>query len=513
MTSRLIFILSAAIFITGCGSEGFITDDATEFEAKVLLEEASRIEADSSVKNHLPDIYEQEPKIIETSSGTKVVYFTKNQPPNVLAGLLKNQLKCSANPSSTTNQIIISCKNKAQAEEAISFLNSVDVLPVQIKISCMLIEHYADLTMDRETTVHIGELFGTDITLSGKQKGGKYSDYLPNFPGALLREPDRADLSLDLGFEDGNIGDTDFVRVVVDMLESRGYLKVMMNPELEVVSGQKATFKSREQVPTIRVITERNRDPYNLTEYIWVEDYLEVVPHLYADGTIGIKTKVLMGSKSTPEGVVQQRIISRKGIDIGENRVKPGQSLIIGGFKKAEKVSVIRGFPFLKDIPAVGLLFSSKDFEERAKEITFIITPSISSHGEPYDEMLKKVRAQLDDHVTDSEITRIIERMMIDPFQNEMHKREVKSRKDEEELKKVKAEINLANRSRELKKLRNQLNELKRRLEFEKSQASNAQKSAEEYQKEIEKVEKITEKLEKTINPDKKQNSKQGGKK
>jgi hypothetical protein len=60
--------------------------------------------------------------------------------------------------------------------------------------------------------------------------------------------------------------------------------------------------------------------------------------------------------------------------------------------RKVEKRSVVRGVPFLKDIPILGILFSSKDFEERAKEILFIITPTISNDGVPNKDVVELLR-------------------------------------------------------------------------------------------------------------------------
>jgi hypothetical protein len=60
--------------------------------------------------------------------------------------------------------------------------------------------------------------------------------------------------------------------------------------------------------------------------------------------------------------------------------------------RKSENRSVVRGVPFLKDIPILGILFSSKDFEEKATEITFILTPTISAGGKPHAEMVEYIR-------------------------------------------------------------------------------------------------------------------------
>ncbi|MCH8216646.1 MAG: hypothetical protein IH892_07730, partial [Planctomycetes bacterium] len=91
-------------------------------------------------------------------------------------------------------------------------------------------------------------------------------------------------------------------------------------------------------------------------------------------------------------GVKQTPIITERTITNGENRIRQGESLIIGGLRKTERRSVVRGVPFLKDIPMLGVLFSSKDFEERAKEVIFILTPTISNYGVPNEEMVEFIR-------------------------------------------------------------------------------------------------------------------------
>jgi hypothetical protein len=55
--------------------------------------------------------------------------------------------------------------------------------------------------------------------------------------------------------------------------------------------------------------------PYNITEYVDVIDSLLVTPHVFADGYIGLETKCVTGSKSTPEGVAQIPIITKREIE------------------------------------------------------------------------------------------------------------------------------------------------------------------------------------------------------
>ena len=218
----------------------------------------------------------------------------------------------------------------------------------------------------------------------------------PNFPGASLRESLRGDFGLDIGYWINKGVPGHQVRVLVDVLESRGYLKVLMNPTLESVNGQSAQVQIRDNAPIEKIVTERGNLSYSVTDYQWVEDTLRVTPYVYADGSIGLNTHITVGSKSKPEGVVQTPIITERSIDVGENRIQPGKSLIIGGMRKSEKRSVVRGVPFFKDLPVIGILFSSKDFEEKATEIIFVLTPSISAGGIEYKEAADMVREKFE---------------------------------------------------------------------------------------------------------------------
>jgi len=245
------------------------------------------------------------------------------------------------------------------------------------------------VTMDWETTLQIDRLFGESVALGGKVVDGVL---LPAFPGAALREPARAKFGLKVGYSKDLNMDGDKFRALVDVLVSRGYLKILMNPILTVVNGQQAEIITRDKVPIPKEVITKQLEPYTTTEYVWVEDSLRVTPHVYADGYIGLETSIKISSKSTPEGVKQLPIITERSITNKENRIRQGESLIIGGLRKSERRSVVRGVPFLKDIPFIGVLFSSKDFEERAKEIIFILTPTISHGGIPNAEMVESIR-------------------------------------------------------------------------------------------------------------------------
>ena len=133
----------------------------------------------------------------------------------------------------------------------------------------------------------------------------------------------------------------------------------------------------------------------------------------------------VMGSQSKPEGVVQKPIISERSIEVAENRIEPGRSLIIGGMRKSENRSVVRGVPFFKDLPLIGVLFSSKDFEENANEIVYILTPSISSGGVHYTEMAEMIREK---YRTPDQDT-LLDDLVADPLAGDVYTQYVEQRR------------------------------------------------------------------------------------
>lgn len=474
--------LVAVICISGCGD--FFASKPTELEVRAILSELSQVRESPHIDNLLPEMYRGPAKRITTKNGVKLLYFTKHHAVNELAQLVTEQFATKpvgnegkkevipgyvVSGNSATNQLIIQCPDDASTDRVQEFLKMVDVPPIQVNIDCLILERFADVTMDWETTILIENFLGERITLGGKTDDA--GNLLPAFPGASLREARRATFGLDVGYwaKQGIPGHQ--FRVMVDMLISRGYLKILLNPTLETVNGKEATVTIRDYAPIEKIVTKEGVDPYALTEYQWVEDTLKVTPSVFADGSIGLKTSIKIGSKSKPEGVVQTSIITERSIEIAENRIRPGESLVIGGMRKSEKRSVIRGVPFFKDIPILGALFSSKDFEEKATEIIFILTPSISSGSVEHAKVIEDIRRK---HAPLKYETSLGQ-ALTDPFGTGAYTDIIERKAVEAETARLRAEIETAAMSKDVEKMKDALSAAHRQLDAEKARVEKAQ--------------------------------------
>lgn len=490
-----VLIAGVVVFLSGCSDEfSRVTDEtSTTTEAKLILKRASEVRADPAVTNPLPRAYRRAPEILKTSKGWKVFYYTRNHSPKVVSELMKGQIKNSFSVSDETNQLIINCADQKDVDQVLSYLESVDVEPIQVKIDCIIVEHYADVTMDRETQVKVNELFGEKLVLEGDVKGFDNQTGWGIFPGASIREQQRSDFGMSIGY------DSDEIKFLIDMLVSRGYLKVLMNPSVETVNGGTAYIMSKDQVPTVKIVNDKKNQPYSLTEYIWIEDSLKVVPEVFADGSVSLSAEVVLSSKNTPEGVVQLPIITERKINLGQSRLTPGQSLVVGGFRKSEQSSVMRGFPFLKDIPLLGMIFSSRDFEERAKEVTFILTPTISSGGISYGDMLEKVAQERTLHTDPNDIGATIKEVLMDPFGTQAHTRQLEIQREAETIKRLRIEIETAETEVEAELAREKLEEYQMKIRSEEQASKRALAQTQENQKKIAELEKLSSQLKEDI--------------
>ena len=482
----------------------------TEHEAEATLN-GLKINLTEDPNVALPEAYTSPPKIFEQvvggSSEWKLSYACRHHTSDELKKIIHEQFATklfdkkgketklvdyTVSSQPHTNQLIVRCPAQQDAEAVLEVLNEVDVPPIQVKIDCLISEVYADMTFDRETTIAIENLFGESVTMKpgGTAFGADVrelvleDEFLPAFPGASMREVARSRMGLNIGFlEQAKIGHS--FTVLIDLLESRGYLKILMNPTLEVVNGGTAKVSSMQKVPLDRMTMRSTQSDYieTKTEYEDVIDSLEVTAHVFADEYIGLETTIQLGSKNTPEGVKQVPIITTKEITNKNNRIRQGESLIIGGIRKNEEYAVVRGIPILKDIPLIGFLFSSEDTEQRAVETLFILTPTISTGGRPKEEVMKEVQRK---HEPDTPGG--LGEMITDPFGLKASERsrqktvyDAEQSRLEAEVEKAQAQVDVreaneraANAEEELRKVEAEAEKIKEEAEQAKAAADKA---------------------------------------
>jgi pilus assembly protein CpaC len=182
-----------------------------------------------------------------------------------------------------------------------------------------------------------------------------------------------------------------------------GLVRILAEPTVMAVSGQEGSFLAGGRI-YIPVAQENNRVTLEEKEF---GVGLRFTPTVLAGGRINLRV--------SPE--VSE--VSREGIGItatgfGSGAVLPlittrrasttvqlydGQSFAIGGLIKNNMVNTLKGLPLLGEVPVLGALFRSADYQQDRSELVFVVTvhlvkPLAPDYTLPTDKVSAPGRAQ-----------------------------------------------------------------------------------------------------------------------
>ncbi len=161
-------------------------------------------------------------------------------------------------------------------------------------------------------------------------------------------------------------------------LAQSGEAVMLAQPQLLARSGASATFLAGGEVPYAS--TDSRGNPTTLFKSYGVS--LRITPRIDRNGVIRSLIEVEASSVdlalTAPSGpALRTRRAST------EFNVRSGDTLVIGGFLSRERADETSGLPWLKDIPVLGALFSSRRYQLRETELAIFVTPKIVSRHEP----------------------------------------------------------------------------------------------------------------------------------
>jgi pilus assembly protein CpaC len=173
--------------------------------------------------------------------------------------------------------------------------------------------------------------------------------------------------------------------VTLEAEKKDGLVKILAEPTVMAISGQEGSFLAGG-----KILIPIAQDSLLGTNRVTLEEKefgvgLKFTPTVLSGGRINLKV--------APE--VSE--ISREGIGISTSggtsrailplittrrasttvQLMDGQSFAIGGLIKNNTTANIKAFPILGEIPIIGMLFRSSDFQQDRTELIFIVTPRL----------------------------------------------------------------------------------------------------------------------------------------
>ena len=158
----------------------------------------------------------------------------------------------------------------------------------------------------------------------------------------------------------------------LQVLASINKANVISNPRITTVDNREAKIVVGQKIPLI--VQDVAGNPVSQLQTIGIQ--LKVTPHLTSEKKIIMDLHPEVSDLASGATVQGGLIINTSEADT-RVMVDDGQTAVIGGLIRTNETTTHVGVPILKDIPIVGLLFSSKSTSKQNRELIIFVTPKI----------------------------------------------------------------------------------------------------------------------------------------
>ena len=158
------------------------------------------------------------------------------------------------------------------------------------------------------------------------------------------------------------------VDVLIQALESKGMVRTLAEPNVVAISGQTASFLAGGEVPVPATDGATEFKPYGVN--------LTFTPTVIDDNLISLRLTTEVSSIDS--SITVNDIPGFKTRNTTTTvEMRDGQSFAIAGLLQDDFGDNVAQVPWLGDIPILGALFRSTDFQRRQTELVIIITPHL----------------------------------------------------------------------------------------------------------------------------------------
>jgi pilus assembly protein CpaC len=159
--------------------------------------------------------------------------------------------------------------------------------------------------------------------------------------------------------------------MLLDMLITKSYARLLSEPTLVTFSGKEASFLVGEEIPIVQQL------PQSFTvEFKEVGVRMKIKPTADSENRINTTIHAEV-SQVIGTGANAIPIIGAKTADT-TLQANDGQTIVIGGLLENNvDRDILRKLPWLAEIPVLGALFRDKQFDQTKREVLFFMTPEV----------------------------------------------------------------------------------------------------------------------------------------
>src|SRR5208337_4904473 len=196
-----------------------------------------------------------------------------------------------------------------------------------------------------------------------------------------------------------NLNATDF-QVTIPQASATALLsdsdtKIIQNPQIRALDGQKATLKIGDRVPVATGSFQPGIGGVGINplvntqfQYLDVGVNIDITPRVHAGREISLKLSMDVSAVTSYQNIggISQPVIGQRKIE-NELRLKDGEVSLLGGMLEDQQTKALTGIPGLANVPILKYLFSQTNTDHAENEIVFVLVPHIIrgpdlSHGD-----------------------------------------------------------------------------------------------------------------------------------
>jgi len=187
----------------------------------------------------------------------------------------------------------------------------------------------------------------------------------------------------------GNLNATDFTVTIpaatATALFGDSSTKIIQNPQIRAVDGQKASLKIGDRIPIATGSFQPGIGGVGINplvntqfQYTDVGVNIDITPKVHAGREVTLKILMDISSVTGQSNIggISQPVIGQRKIE-HEIRLKEGEVNILGGILEDQDIRSLNGIPGLAQIPILKYFFAQSNVEHKENEIVFALIPHI----------------------------------------------------------------------------------------------------------------------------------------
>ena len=187
----------------------------------------------------------------------------------------------------------------------------------------------------------------------------------------------------------GNLNATDFTITIPGITASAiigdSNTKIIQNPQIRALDGQKATLKIGDRVPVATGSFQPGIGGVGINplvntqfQYLDVGVNIDITPRVHAGREVSLKVSLDISSVTGNSNIggISQPIIGQRKIE-HEIRLKEGEVNLLGGMIEEDQTQSLSGLPILAQIPFLKYFFGQDVRDHRENELVFALIPHI----------------------------------------------------------------------------------------------------------------------------------------